>query len=149
MLHQIRDWLYTGSYDNSANLELLRQYQIRAVLQLERPVTHEAVNTLFLHVQDGYPLRAETLARALDFVRQQRTVDARVLIACNAGISRSPTLAAVMLKELEGLSLHAAFTQVRAVNPDALPDQVIWDSLCEYYGEGPAFWDLWQELMNL
>lgn len=149
MLHQIRDWLYTGSYDISVNLELLRQNQIRAVLQLERPVKHEAVNTLFLHVQDGYPLRTETLERALDFVRIQHSAQTRVLIACNAGISRSPTMAAVMLKEFEGLSLHEAFTQVRAVNPDALPDQVIWDSLREHYGEGPAFWDLWQELMNL
>src|SRR5690606_27464068 len=117
MLRQIRDWLYTGTYADAADIQGLRAQNIGAVLELERPVKHDGITCLFLHIQDGLALRRETLTRAVEFVRTQHTLSQNVLIACNAGISRSPTLAAVVLKELEALSLHDAFMSVRKANP--------------------------------
>lgn len=149
MLRQIRDWLYTGTYADAANSNGLRAQNIGAVLELERPISHEGITSLFLHIQDGLALRPETLTRAVEFVRTQHALNQNVLIACNAGISRSPTLAAVMLKELEALPLHDAFMLVRAANPEAMPDQIIWESLREYYNDGPPFWELWQQLVDL
>ncbi len=146
---EIRPWLFVGRYVDALDGEALRARGVGAVLELERPVTHEDITTLFVHVQDGVALRPETIRRAIDFVREQHAAGKSVLVACNAGTSRSPTFATAALKEVEGLKLEDALRAVRSAHPDALPDQMLWDSLREYYDDGPPFWELWQQLVEL
>lgn len=143
-MNQIRPWLYVGNRFDSEDSALLAQHGIGAILQLYTSVEQAGIIGLYVPVEDGYPLIPAVFALGVPFVREQKQLGRRVLIACGAGISRSATVAIAVLKEEERLSLEAAFHVVRQGNPRALPDQIHWESLCRQYGEDKSFWDLWQ-----
>ena len=106
-----------------------------AMLQLAERGEQSDIASLYLPVEDGEPLPALALSGGVGFVRSQKAAGRRVLIACGAGLSRSPTFAMAVLKEEENLDLLEAVRQVRARHPEALPHPVLWESLCRYYGE--------------
>ena len=117
------------------------------MLQLFEPIKMVGVDTLYLRVEDGVNISSETLKQGVDFVLKQHKKGKRVLITCGAGVSRSVTFATAVLKEVEGLSLEAAYRDIRAHHKQALPDHIHWDSLRKHYGEGTEFWQIWQSVM--
>jgi protein-tyrosine phosphatase len=142
---EIRPWLFVGKHVEAINLSLLQANQIMAMLLLHQNIKTIGIPTLFVPIQDGVPLRPEKLDQGLAFIREQKTAGRHVLVACSAGISRSVTFATAALKIDEGLSLYDAFFAVRAQHPNALPDQVLWQGLCEYFDEEISFWDIWRD----
>ena len=144
-MYIIRPWLYTGRYQETQDLTLFEQGEIDAMLQLFRPVEQPDITSLYLRVEDGYPIADDVFAEALAFVKAQHEAEKRVFIACGAGVSRSSSFAVASLVHIEGLGLRDAFWQVRAGNPRAMPDQVHWASLARYFNEDVSFWDLWRD----
>jgi protein-tyrosine phosphatase len=140
---QITDNLYVGRYRDTVNLTLLQAHSIDAMLQLADRVKQPGIEVLYLEVEDGEPLPAETLRQGVAFVRDQLAAGRRALIACGAGISRSVTFATAVLHEEEGISLLDAFHDIHSIHPDALPHYKLWHSLCEYYHENAPFERLW------
>lgn len=140
----IRPWLFTGSYLTTQDLETLQQYGIGAMLQLHRAVQQPGIVSKFLYTEEGYPITKGMLDAGLGFVTEQQAQGRRVLIACASGISRSSLLAVAALCRIEGLSMENAFWQVRAVNKDAMPDEIQWNSVSKYFGDKTQFWDLWR-----
>jgi protein-tyrosine phosphatase len=140
---QITDNLYVGRYRDTVNLTLLQAHSIGAMLQLADRVEQPGIEVLYLDVEDGEPLPAETLRQGVAFVRDQLAAGRRVLIACGAGISRSVTFATAVLHEEEGISLLDAFHDIHSIHRDALPHYKLWHSLCEYYHENAPFERLW------
>jgi protein-tyrosine phosphatase len=124
---ELRPWLWVGKYAETRDLDLLRAYRIEAMLQLAEHVPQPGIETLFLEVQDGEPLDPELLRRGTAFVRDQKSLGRRVLIACGAGISRSPTFCVAALVEEESLALLDALRVVSGAE--------LWASLCAHYGE--------------
>ncbi|MFW5748316.1 MAG: dual specificity protein phosphatase family protein [Chloroflexota bacterium] len=145
-MYRISPWLYTGSYDESADPGLLREESIDAVLQVYRPVNHDGIQTHYIASEEGYPLPAPMLVEALAFIDAQHAQGHRVLIACGAGISRSVTFAVAALAHTEGLSLVDAFTRVLKVHPRAMPDEIHWQSLNTYFGESTDYWEMWRTI---
>ena len=139
----IRPWLYVGRYVDTLNGELLHENGIGALLELHEWVNNPGLTVLFLPIQEGDPLKPATLERGLAFVEAQRAAERRVLIACSAGISRSPLFAVAALRRSENLSLLDAFEEVRARHPRAMPDLVHWENLCDFFGEDVPFLSIW------
>ncbi len=147
-LVRLRPWLMVGAARITEDAALLRAQHVGAMLQLHRYKEQADVVSLFLpHIEDGYPLPEGALRHGLGFISAQRLVGRVVLIACGAGVSRSVTFAIGALKDAEGLSLSAAYRDIRQKHPSAMPDQVHWESLRQYYGEGPPFWEVWEQIL--
>jgi protein-tyrosine phosphatase len=132
---RIRPWLYIGKYRDTLNRRLLEANQIQAMLQLAELVEHPGITSLYLPVEDFQPVPPDLLRQGVDFVREQRRLGQRVLIACGAGINRSTAFAVAVLIEEEGLSLLDAFRAVKRQHREAMPHPPVWESLCAYYQE--------------
>jgi protein-tyrosine phosphatase len=143
-VNEIRPWLYIGKFRDTGDLELLHAYQIGAMLQLAEWVKQPGIDTLFLPIEDGEPLPVQQLEQGVSFVCGHKALGRKVLIACGAGISRSVTFGIAALKEEEGLSLPDAFRAIYTHHRAAMPHFALWNSLCQYYGEGMSYEDLWE-----
>lgn len=144
-MYQIRDWLYIGKYAETADRSFLDMFEISAMLQLADYAPQEGIVTLYLPIDDGANQNAQTLARGIQFVREQKALGGRVLVACAAGISRSTTFALGALKEEEGGDILETLHKIREHHPDALPHIRLWHSLNQYYGEDILYQDIWRK----
>lgn len=114
------------------------------MLQLAERVKQPGIETLYLPVDDGEPLPIQLLEQGMSFVRAHKAQGRKVLIACGAGISRSVTFGIAALREEEGLSLPDAFRAIHSHHPEAMPHFALWNSLCQYYGEGMSYENPWE-----
>lgn len=146
-MFKIRDWLYISGYAEASNKTILKKNEIKAMLQLFEAIKLAQVDTCFVPIQDGVAITQEKLKEGVAFGITQHKKNKRLLVTCGMGISRSVTFATAILKEVEGISLEAAYRDIRSRHPEALPDHIHWDSLREYYGEGSEFWEIWQSLI--
>ncbi len=143
-MNEVLEWLYVGSVRDAEDYTALKAAGIGAVLTLAWPISHPddiAVERVFF--EDGAPIPEDVFYRALSFVRRQRRRDRKVLIACSAGISRSPTIAVAVLHELEGYPLVEAFRVVLGRVHLAQPRAETWSSLCHFYGQIVTPADVW------
>ncbi len=140
----IRPWLHVGKFVETLDADLLHARKIGAMLQLAESAPQTGVATRFIHVEDGEALPAALLREGVDFVRLQKSLGRKVLVACAAGVSRSTTFAIAALKEEEGLSVIEAYRELKAKHPLAQPHPTLWASLCGFYGEEVSYMTLLQ-----
>lgn len=140
-MNPIRPWLYVGGYRDTRNRSLLAVNRIEAMLQLAEPVDQPGIVALFLPVEDLAPIPFPLLEQGVAFVRDHKSRERRVLIACGAGINRSCAFAVAALKEEEKLGLLDAFRELQRRHRDAMPHPPVWESLCRYYGEDVPYPD--------
>src|ERR1041384_2297337 len=112
-MDQIRPWLFIGSYLDTKNLSYLTFKSIRAMLQLAEKVEQPGIISLYLPVEDLAPISSEHIRMGLDFIKEHKVQENRVLVACGAGMNRSSAFSAAILKEEENLTLFEAFKQVK------------------------------------
>ena len=141
-MDEIRPWLYIGSIRDTANEYYLGYKSIQAMLQLAAKVDNPSIEILYLPVEDFEPLSFELLTKGVKFIRDQKKLNRRILVACGAGINRSSSFCTAALKEEEGLSLFEAFKEVKRKHPEAMPHEPVWDSLCKYYNEATPYLDI-------
>ena len=134
-MDQIRPWLYIGTLQDSKNYSYLKQNSIGAILQLEESVEHEDITSLYIPIQDNAPVHFSKFQKGLEFIKEQKVLDKRILVACRWGVSRSSTFCIAALKTEERLSLYEAFKEVNKSRSQAMPDLTIWESLCSFYDE--------------
>lgn len=141
-MHLIRPWLYTGTRCEINNQDLINTHQIDAVLQLAEESKCSKIASLCIPVEEGITLPVDLLKKGIDFVIEQKEQGHIILISCKVGTSRSATLAAAVLKEVEGLSLLDALKDINHRLPRLLPHPSIWESICTYYQEDISIYDL-------
>src|SRR5512145_1242 len=134
-MDEIRPWLFIGAYRDTLNKRYLDFKSIKAMLQLAERVEQPNILSLYLPVEDLAPVSSKHIRQGVDFIREHKQKGNRVLVACGAGINRSSAFCAAALKEEEGLSLFDAFKEVKRLQPESMPHEPVWKSLCEYYGE--------------
>lgn len=132
-MHQIRSWLYVGSFAETHDRAVLNAAGISAMLQLAAPAHQAGIETLFLRVDDAEYLPAGTIARGVNFVRARKAEGREVMVACRQGISRSTTFAIAALSEEENIPLYAAYQNVLSAHPNARPHPALLLSLMQYY----------------
>ena len=141
-MDQIRPWLYIGAYRDTLNKSYLDFKQIQAMLQLAEKVEQPNIVTLYLPVEDLAPISVKHIRTGVDFIREHKQKEARILVACGAGINRSSAFCVAVLKEEEGISLFEAFKVVKNKHPESMPHMPVWESLCKYYNESVPYLDL-------
>jgi RimJ/RimL family protein N-acetyltransferase len=148
-VYRIRPWLYVGKYRETIDLELLRVHHIGAMLLLAENAEQPNIESLYLAIEDGEPLPAETIKQGVEFVRAQKAAGKVVLVACGAGISRSVTFAIAALKEEENLSLVVAYRSIQINHPYAMPHPALWESLRLYYNADITFNQMWEHMKKV
>lgn len=131
----IRPWLFIGKLRETQQLSYLHAKSINAMLQLAVPIEQLGITSLYLPVEDFAPLKFDLLEQGVSFIREQKELGHRVLVACAAGINRSSSFCTAALIADEGLGLFDAFKEVKRAHPESMPHEPVWESLCEYYGE--------------
>ena len=141
-MDQIRPWLFIGAYRDTINKSYLTLRCINAMLQLAERVDQPDIVSLYLPVEDLAPISSKHIRQGVDFVREHKAKDNRVLVACGAGMNRSSAFSTAALKEDEGISLFEAFKEVKRHHPESMPHQPVWESLCTYYAEPSPYLDI-------
>ena len=141
-MDQIRPWLFIGGIRDTLNLHYLTNKSIKAMLQLAAKVEQPDIISLYLPVEDFEPLKIDLLKKGIVFVREQKKLGRRILVACGAGINRSSSFCTAILKEEEHLGLFDAFKEVKFKHPEAMPHEPVWESLCRYYNETVPYLDV-------
>ncbi len=149
-MHQIRDWLYIGSYRDTTDATLLQSRDITAMLCLAEFIAHSGIESLYVPVEDGQPVAHDKLARGITFLREQKASGQRVVSACGAGVSRSVTFAIGALMEEENLTWQQAYESVLQHHPEAMPHARLLQSLLEYNGQPvQEFAPLWKDVVAI
>jgi len=134
-MHKIRDWLFIGKYRETMSYPLLNSYGIDAMLHLAEDVRHDGIETLYLPIDDGVPVKQDTLKQGIDFICERKAQGKTVLSACGAGISRSTTFAMGALMQDEELELWSAYEAVLEHHPDGFPLPPLIVSLGKHFGQ--------------
>lgn len=118
---------------------LVRELGIQAIVRLDEGfgVTHlhwqPEFNVLHRPIEDGMPIPAHIFNTVTSFMDEHLTQGNKVLIHCQAGVSRSVTLAMAYLIACSNLDLAEAFRRIHDVRPSANPHPALVWSLVEHY----------------
>lgn len=117
----IVDYLYIGSQDCTATT-VIEKYNIKHVLSLGIniivSVDHVFVECLDLPETDIRHL----LKKTLPFIRKAVECKENILVHCNAGVSRTSTVAIAYLMQFEGMPFDAAYNLVKEKRPAIQPN---------------------------
>jgi protein-tyrosine phosphatase len=128
--------LWIGTARDARDLRLVLDAEIEAIVDLameEPPVhpTRELVYLRFPITDDGEnsELRLRMAMRAIEELVGDMVP---TLVACSAGMSRSPALVAVVISQFKGISPEESLIEIRATGPtDVSPS--LWQSLVPLY----------------
>ncbi|HEY5729578.1 MAG TPA: dual specificity protein phosphatase [Anaerolineales bacterium] len=118
-MDEIRPWLFIGKYRNTLQLSYLRAKSIQAMLQLVDKVEQPGIASFFLPVEDFAPLNFNLLEQGVSFIREQKKLDKRILVACGAGINRSSAFVLPRWWRKRGYicSMHSRKSKKCTLNP--------------------------------
>lgn len=149
-LSKLTEQIYLGSCLEACDTELLKAEGITAVINLTREDfgTDAGVFNYFqLHQDDRTPMPRELIAKFLRWMDELIANGHKVLVHCQAGISRTPSLVIAWFFHRDGLrypehDLGAAWAKyedkIGAVRPIIQPHYLLKNSVLEYFGGGRA-----------
>jgi protein-tyrosine phosphatase len=130
---------------------------IQAVLRLDddnrdRGQWGQPYHLLDMPIIDGLPIPSQQLRQGAAFIHQQVEAGRRVLVHCQAGVSRSVTMMLAYLIEYRGWLLPDAYRQVLIRRAVARPHPALVISLIDCYNlpyarEAAAEFDFLQEIL--
>ncbi|KAL1503838.1 hypothetical protein AB1Y20_012304 [Prymnesium parvum] len=143
-------WLYMGDKAVAKDRTLLRQLNVRYIVNVTPPRTDGGVANFF-EKEHGFeylrlPLRdmnteslLDHLPKAVAFLQRARVrADGRVLVHCNEGKSRSASVVIGYLIQTHGVGFAEALEMVRAARPQAEPKEAFCRQLASLH---PALLD--------
>ena len=131
----ITSQLAVGSREDAENSAALASYGIDTLLSLAplaRPL--DVARQFSLALPDRVALPPALIDEAVNFLLDQTARGRRVLVHCEKGISRSPSIAAAYLHLAQGIELGKALHYVRSVRPIAEPHPALIASLFDHFG---------------
>lgn len=112
-INKIRDHLYLSSYYASGNKELMDEYQIKHVINLyQEAIKFDDINLYHHIIYDGECLKKEDLLKLFTIIDNAINKKENILIHCEKGHSRSPTLVIAYLMYKYDLSFYDAYDEV-------------------------------------
>lgn len=132
-MQKVFDNLYVGSKLDASNTSLLEQCKIEAVFSFEFASVPEFVKAhALVTAADRKPINGSIVSNAFGFISSQKALGRNVLIHCQEGISRSPSLVAGYLAWAYGMTISQAVTLIQSKRPVAAPDPVFLSSIDNY-----------------
>jgi predicted protein tyrosine phosphatase len=134
-LTKITDQIYIGTYHAAQMLDFTNRAGITHVLNCT-PDSHQGLkdfNVRQLNINDGVEIPAESIRFALMTIASAIHNHGRILIHCQAGISRSVSIVCAHLM-YAGFSWDEAVDFVRARRPQVFPHPNIERSIKHFFG---------------
>ncbi len=141
MHEAISNYLWLGNADDARDVDGVLDGQIVAVVDLamEEPPIHFPSDIVYCRIPlvDGTGNRPEIIRVAIDLTAS--LIDSKVptLVACGAGMSRSPVIVAAALAEVDGRPLEEALKSITVGEPH--------DVSTSLWSEIKAVCDQWTE----
>jgi atypical dual specificity phosphatase len=127
----IRPWLFISSQDVPNDIILIKTHMITHILsllpgfELNPQVKNLIKAHLVLEVYDevNFNLESPEISQALEFIHRCKSDGGRVLVHCNAGISRAPsTVLLYLIKYEKEINFDVAWSEVKKARPFAKPN---------------------------
>ncbi|KAM4703462.1 dual specificity protein phosphatase 5 [Rhinophrynus dorsalis] len=136
---EILPFLYLGSAYHASKCEFLANLRITALLNVSRKSTDhckEQYNYKWIPVEDNHTADISShFQEAIDFIDTVRLTGGRVLVHCEAGISRSPTICMAYLMKTKRLHLEEAFEYIKQRRSLVSPNFSFMGQLLHYESE--------------
>ncbi|KAB5579086.1 hypothetical protein PHYPO_G00190680 [Pangasianodon hypophthalmus] len=133
----ITPFLLLSSQDAASDAETLRKFKVTHVLNVACGVEN-AFPERFIYKTVPMMDLPETeltsyLPQCFEFIDEARKQDGVVLLHCNAGVSRSASVAIAYLMAKEKIPFEDAFNRVRSARPSIRPNAGFLVQLKEYH----------------
>lgn len=130
---QITPSIYIGGVGAIEHIEWLSEQDITHVLKLypDEPYWPENFTVHELPMDDGVHIPSSMMQEGVTFIEDAIRSNAKILVVCGLGISRSVTFVLAYLTS-QGYDLRDAFDLVRMGRPQAWPAPQLWESLISF-----------------
>eukprot|EP00095_Tigriopus_kingsejongensis_P003749 maker-scaffold911_size81771-snap-gene-0.20 protein:Tk03749 transcript:maker-scaffold911_size81771-snap-gene-0.20-mRNA-1 annotation:"dual specificity protein phosphatase 19" len=133
---QVTPFLYLGSQDAAGDLQVLHDSNITHILNVgfgienRFPSDFVYFNAEILDLPE-FDIRT-SLKLTFDHIEEVRIASGRILVHCNAGVSRAPTIVIAYLLRSQNSSLSNAWAQVKDARPCIRPNDGFKSQLESY-----------------
>ncbi|GFS02148.1 dual specificity protein phosphatase 19 [Elysia marginata] len=123
---EVSSFLLMGSQDAAHDMETLRKHGVTHILNVATGVENMFPQDFVYQTQEirdlpEFPI-FHGFERAIKFIDQCKNLNGRVLVHCNAGISRSAAIVMAYLIQTEGMNVNDAFSYLRSKRPATCPN---------------------------
>ncbi|XP_018418073.1 PREDICTED: dual specificity protein phosphatase 5 [Nanorana parkeri] len=136
---EILPFLYLGSAYHASKCEFLSSLRITALLNVSRKSTgcmKDQYDYKWIPVEDNHTTDISShFQEAIDFIDTVRLSGGRVLVHCEAGISRSPTICMAYLMKTKRIPLEEAFEYIKQRRSLISPNFSFMGQLLHYESE--------------
>ncbi|XP_053548728.1 dual specificity protein phosphatase 5 [Bombina bombina] len=136
---EILPFLYLGSAYHASKCDFLANLHITALLNVSRKSSDYCIdqyNYKWIPVDDNHTADISShFQEAIDFIDTVRRSGGRVLVHCEAGISRSPTICMAYLMKTKRIRLEEAFEYIKQRRSLISPNFSFMGQLLHYESE--------------
>ncbi|XP_063818706.1 dual specificity protein phosphatase 5 [Pseudophryne corroboree] len=136
---EILPFLYLGSAYHASKCDFLANLRISALLNVSRKCSDcvkDQYNYKWIPVEDSHNTDISShFQEAIDFIDTVRRAGGRVLVHCEAGISRSPTICMAYLMKTKSFRLEEAFEYIKQRRSLISPNFSFMGQLLHYESE--------------
>lgn len=141
MINLIHDNLYLSDWEGASKLYFLEELGIEKIISLG---TEEEMQKYVFHERDGLEymkiiiddIEKANISSYFDtnrFIFESLKSSKRVLIHCNKGISRSPTIAIAYFIKVLNLSYEEALYKIKEIRPFVKPNKGFINQIIKRY----------------
>jgi atypical dual specificity phosphatase len=138
-LHYVIDGVYIGSQDSAVNLPALNECKITHILNVATGIKNafpEQYKYLSIELLDLPETNIrEVFSRTNKFIQQAIADNGRVLVHCNAGISRSSSIVLAYLLAIHRMKYEDAYELLKRARSIIRPNEGFVKQLKEYAAE--------------
>lgn len=150
VMTEITPYLFLGNESDAKNLDILEKKGIYYILNVTKNIPfYNSTNTMNSNVNNSNSSNQFCLKRiavndcenqnlknhfneAFEFIDQAKLKNQKVLVHCQAGISRSPTIVIAYLMSRFNLKMNDAYNQVKVHRPIIGPNLIFMSQLMDY-----------------
>ncbi|XP_077205800.1 dual specificity protein phosphatase 5 [Paroedura picta] len=136
---EILPFLYLGSAYHASKCEFLANLNITALLNVSRKSSESFTDQYcykWIPVEDNHTADISShFQEAIDFIDRIRRAGGKILVHCEAGISRSPTICMAYLMKMRKFRLEEAFDYIKQRRSLISPNFGFMGQLLQYESE--------------